>query len=67
MTVILSTYCTIPLFSPLNNTRSLCYNGISKHTLCSPGRELRYRNHSLTRNEQDDPLELIQKADEIQL
>ena len=39
----------------------------SKHTLCGPGSELRYESHSLTRNEQGDLFELVQKTDEIRV
>ncbi len=39
----------------------------SKHTLCAPGSALRYESHSLSRNEQGDLFEIVQKTDEIRV
>ena len=39
----------------------------SKHTLCAPGSDLRYESHALTKNEQGDLFEIVQKTDEIRV
>lgn len=39
----------------------------SKYTLCSPGTELRYKNHSLTKNAEGDLFELVQETEDIEV